>query len=224
MGRAKTSARKSSAKPGSDVPESSSETKSSDTKTKSGAARKSRKASGRRSPSNGSPKNGNGRTSRSPPADIAESAKIEPPPDEVAQPDETMSPEEIERARKSYLLKRFWVAARGFWGKRGDRIAWVASVGLLLLIILHVAAQYGINVWNRHIFDAIEKHDSATVLWLTAVFFPLAFTSVAFSVAQVYARMGIQRRWRAWLTDNAVSRWLTHGRYYQLNLVAGDHK
>src|SRR5215467_11599343 len=224
MGRAKTSARKSSAKPGSDVPESSSETKSSDTETKSGAARKSRKASGRRSPSNGSPKNGNGRTSRSPPADIAESAKIEPPPDEVAQSDETMSPEEIEKARKSYLLKRFWVSARGFWGESGERIAWIASVGLLLLIVFYVAVQYGINVWNRKIFDAIEKRDSATVLWLSAVFFPLALTSVMLGVAQVYARMGIQRRWRAWLTNQMVSRWLNHGRYYQLNLVAGDHK
>jgi len=157
-------------------------------------------------------------------ADVAESAKIEPPPPEVAEPDEAMSPEEAEQARKRYLLKRFWVTARGFWGKSGDRIAWIASIGLLLLIILHVVAQYGINVWNRNIFDAIEKRDSTTVLWLSAVFFPLAFTSVALSVAQVYARMGIQRRWRAWLTDNVVSRWLSHGRYYQLNLVAGDHK
>src|SRR5215510_12273361 len=222
MGRAKTSARKSSAKPGSDVPETSSETNASDKKTKSGAARKSRKASGRRSPSNGSTKNGNGRASGSPPADIAESAKIEPPPDEVAQPDETMSPEEIEKARKSYLLKRFWVSARGFWGESGESIAWIASV--LLLIVFYVAVQYGINVWNRNIFDAIEKRDSATVLWLSAVFFPLALTSVVLGVAQVYARMGIQRRWRAWLTDQMVSRWLNHGRYYQLNLVAGDHK
>ncbi len=45
-------------------------------------------------------------------------------------------------------------------------------------------------------------------LWLSAVFFPLALTSVALGVAQVFARMGIQRRWRAWLTDNVVSRWL----------------
>src|SRR5215475_14586680 len=157
-------------------------------------------------------------------ADVAESAKIDPPPPEVAEPDKAMSPEEAERARKRYLLKRFWVTARGFWGKSGVRIAWVASIGLLLLIILLVAVQYGINVWNRNIFDAIEKRDSTTVLWLSAVFFPLAFTSVALSVAQVYARMGIQRRWRAWLTDNVVSRWLSHGRYYQLNLVAGDHK
>jgi putative ATP-binding cassette transporter len=92
------------------------------------------------------------------------------------------------------------------------------------LIVFYVAVQYGINLWNRKIFDAIEKRDSATVLWLSAAFFPLAFTSVALGVAQVFARMGIQRRWRAWLTDNVVSRWLNHGRYYQLNLVAGDHK
>ena len=152
------------------------------------------------------------------------SAKIEPPPPGVAEPDETMSPEEIEKARRRYLLKRFWMSARGFWGNSGHRIAWFGSVGLLLLIVFYVAVQYGINLWNRKIFDAIEKRNSATVLWLSAAFFPLAFTSVALGVAQVFARMGIQRRWRAWLTDNVVSRWLNHGRYYQLNLVAGDHK
>src|SRR5262249_5796387 len=128
------------------------------------------------------------------------------------------------KARKSYLLKRFWVSARGFWGESGDRISWIASVGLLLLIVCYVAVQYGINVWNRKIFDAIEKRDSATGVWLSAVFFPLALTSVMLGVAQVYARMGIQRRWRAWLTNQMMSRWLNHGRYYQLNLVAGDHK
>jgi putative ATP-binding cassette transporter len=36
--------------------------------------------------------------------------------------------------------------------------------------------------------------------------------------------MGIQRRWRAWLTSSVMSRWLTNGRYYQLNLVSGDHQ
>ena len=80
------------------------------------------------------------------PPTLLKSANIEPPPAEVAEPDETMSPEEIERARKSYLLKRFWISARGFWGESGEKIAWIGSVGLLLLIIFYVAVQYGINV------------------------------------------------------------------------------
>jgi putative ATP-binding cassette transporter len=149
---------------------------------------------------------------------------IEPPPPEVVEPDPDLTPEEAEQARKDYLLTRFWISARGFWGKSGDRLAWVFSVGLLLLIVANVAFQYGINVWNRAIFDAIEKRDAASVFHLTGVFFPLAIGSVLLGVAQVYGRMGIQRRWRAWLTNSVVSRWLTSGRYYQLNLVGGDHQ
>src|ERR1700724_561915 len=150
--------------------------------------------------------------------------QVEPPPPEVLETDPQMSAEEAEQARKDYLLTRFWISARGFWGKGGDKLAWIFSIGLLILIVTNVGFQYGINVWNRAIFDAIEKRDSATVFYLTAVFFPLAIGSVALGVAQVFARMNIQRRWRAWLTASVISRWLSNGRYYQLNLVSGDHK
>jgi putative ATP-binding cassette transporter len=163
---------------------------------------------------------------KSPIVDVVDEAgdQVEPPPPEVIEPDPEMSPEEAEEARKDYLLTRFWISAKGFWGKNGDRLAWVFSIGLVILIVVNVGFQYGINVWNRAIFDAIEKRDSATVFYLSAVFFPLALGSVVLAVAQVYARMSIQRRWRAWLTHSVVSRWLTNGRYYQLNLVGGDHQ
>src|SRR5436309_2290638 len=150
--------------------------------------------------------------------------EVAPPPPELVEPDPEMSPEEAEQARKDYLLTRFWISARGFWGRNGDRLAWPFSMVLGVLIILTVAFQYGINVWNRAIFDAIERRDAATVFHLSAVFFPLAIGSIVLGVAQVFARMGIQRRWRAWLTASVLTRWLTNGRYYQLNLVSGDHK
>ncbi|WP_316180664.1 MULTISPECIES: ABC transporter ATP-binding protein/permease [unclassified Bradyrhizobium] len=150
--------------------------------------------------------------------------QVEPPPPELVEPDPELSPEEAEQLRKRYLLTRFWISARGYWGKSGDRLAWAFTLGLLFLIVAAVGFQYGINVWNRSIFDAIEKRDSATVFHLTAIFFPLAIGSVILGVAQVYARMAIQRRWRAWLTNSVVTRWLASGRYYQLNLVSGDHK
>jgi putative ATP-binding cassette transporter len=149
---------------------------------------------------------------------------VEPPPPEVVEPDPEMTPEEAEEARKDYLLTRFWISARGYWGRNGGRLAWVFSIGLMILIVGNVGFQYGINVWNRAIFDAIEKRDSATVFWLSGIFFPLAIGSVLIGVAQVFARMGIQRRWRAWLTSSVLTRWLANGRYYQLNLVGGDHK
>jgi vitamin B12/bleomycin/antimicrobial peptide transport system ATP-binding/permease protein len=149
---------------------------------------------------------------------------VEPPPPELLEPDAQLTPEEAEQVRKDYLLTRFWISAKGFWGKGGDRLAWIFSIGLLILIVANVGFQYGINVWNRAIFDAIEKRDSGGVLYLTGIFFPLAIGSVLLGVIQVFTRMGIQRRWRAWLTNSVLSRWLSSGRYYQLNLVSGDHK
>jgi vitamin B12/bleomycin/antimicrobial peptide transport system ATP-binding/permease protein len=150
--------------------------------------------------------------------------QIEPPPPKIVEPDPKLTPEEAEQVRKEYLLTRFWISARGYWGGKGDRMAWPFSIALLLLIIGTVSFQYGINVWNRSIFDAIEKRDATAVYQLTATFFPLAIGSIVFGVAQVFARMSIQRRWRTWLTTAVISRWLTNGRYYQLNLVGGDHK
>src|ERR1700738_2149542 len=156
---------------------------------------------------------------------VAETGKtIDAPPPEILETDPGLSPEEAEQIRRDYLLKRFWISAKGFWGAAGGRLAWVLTGGLLVLIILQLSFQYGINLWNRAIFDAIEKRDAAVVLHLTAVFFPLAIGSVLLGVVQVYTRMGIQRRWRAWLTSSVISRWLKNGRYYQLNLVGGDHQ
>lgn len=152
-----------------------------------------------------------------------EGDEIAPPPPEALEPDPDLAPEEIEQARKDYLLTRFWISARGFWSGKGDRLAWPFSIGLVVLIVLTVGFQYGINVWNRAIFDAIEMRDAATVFYLTGVFFPLAIGSVVLGVVQVFARMSIQRRWRAWLTASVLTRWLANGRYYQLNLVGGDH-
>ena len=142
----------------------------------------------------------------------------------MLEPDPALSPEELEQLKRDYLLTRFWISARGFWGAGGGRLSRVLGVGLFGLILLQISFQYGINVWNRAIFDAIEKKDASTVFYLTGVFFPLAIGSVAVGVVQVYTRMNIQRRWRAWLTNSVVSRWLANGRYYQLNLVDGDHQ
>jgi putative ATP-binding cassette transporter len=126
--------------------------------------------------------------------------------------------------RRRLLLRRFWQSAGEFWGKDGPRRAWLLSAVILLLILLNLAAAYGMNVWNRAIFDGLENRDAHKVLLLSMVYFPLLAASVCVFVGQVYARMTMQRRWREWLTHHLFDRWLVNGRYYQLHLVQGDHK
>jgi putative ATP-binding cassette transporter len=118
-------------------------------------------------------------------------------------------------------LQRFWKSAAGFWGKRGTRLSWVLSGILLLIILLNLATSYSMNVWTRVTFDALEKKDSNTFLLLSMIYLPLLAASVVLGVVQVYARMTIQRRWREWLNNHLLDRWLKNGRHYQLNLARG---
>jgi vitamin B12/bleomycin/antimicrobial peptide transport system ATP-binding/permease protein len=127
------------------------------------------------------------------------------------------------RLRRHLLLQRFWRSAIGYWRAGGDRSSWLLSATILLTVLSSLAASVGMNLWNRAIFDALEQRDAGTVLFWSVIYVPLLAASVCFVVAQVYARMTMQWHWRAWLNNELLDRWLKNGRYYQLNLVSGDH-
>lgn len=135
-------------------------------------------------------------------------------------PTEELSGAEKEAATRRYLFKRFWSSALGFWSTRR---AWVLTIGLAAVVIINIVVQYGLNVWNRKFFDALQNGDTATALTQGMIFPFLAAASVLLGVLAVYFRMRTQRDWRFWLTNNVIGYWLANGRYFQLNLIHGDH-
>ena len=50
----------------------------------------------------------------------------------------------------------------------------------------------------------------------------LALAAAAIAVALVQVRMRLQLRWRQWLTQHLIGRWLAEFRFYQLTIVGGD--
>jgi putative ATP-binding cassette transporter len=122
------------------------------------------------------------------------------------------------------LIPRFWCSAILFWGRSGDRSAWLLSAFSFLIILGNLGTLYGINAWSRDLFDALERYQTGTVFFLSLIYFPLLAASVLFVLGQIWARMTLQRRWRAWLNGYLMDRWLANGRYYQLNLLGGEPK
>jgi putative ATP-binding cassette transporter len=81
-----------------------------------------------------------------------------------------------------------------------------------------------LNYWNRDFFDAIERKDGVE-LWTQALrFMPLAASSTALAVFSVWGRMTMQRRWRAWLTNQLYDYWLGNDRYRKLRFMSGEHQ
>src|SRR5205809_339573 len=127
------------------------------------------------------------------------------------------------KAARRRLLGRFWKTALGFWRSGAGQTAWLLSGALLAIVLAQVYINYRIHVWNRSVFDALEKKDTAEDLAQALLYVPLVCSSVFLALTVVYARMTMQRRWREWLTYHALDRWLANRCYYHLNLIEGEH-
>ena len=101
------------------------------------------------------------------------------------------------------------------------------GVAMVVFLVLINQAQVGITVrlsfFNRDLFNAIQNHDAAT-FWhqLLFVFTPFAFVYVATTVIEFFMQSMLVIRWRRWLTDHFVSRWLARHNHYRISLVAGQ--
>jgi vitamin B12/bleomycin/antimicrobial peptide transport system ATP-binding/permease protein len=108
--------------------------------------------------------------------------------------------------------------AGGYWRGASVRGAWLLTVGLVVSLVLSVLATYALNLWNRWFFDSLEAKNVEQVT--QAVFmFPLIIAwMAAVGYATVVTRETLQVRWRAWIVDRLVSRWLGNQRFYHLNV------
>lgn len=121
------------------------------------------------------------------------------------------------------LLSRFWQSASGYWRGPGAWRAWLLVAVLIATVLLQLLTQYALNYWNRDFFNAVGRRDAAG-LWTQALrFLPLAAASLALTVFSVWARMTMQRTWRAWLSNHLYDYWLKDDRYVRLRFVAGDY-
>ncbi|HWE17705.1 MAG TPA: ABC transporter ATP-binding protein/permease, partial [Hyphomicrobiaceae bacterium] len=111
--------------------------------------------------------------------------------------------------------------SHGFWSGAGAIHAWLLSMGVFGLVIADLVIQVGINRWNGLFFDALERKDTASVLFGVELILMLALAAAASGAAFVQCKMRLQVRWREWLTGRLIDRWLSDRRFYQLS-IAGD--
>jgi putative ATP-binding cassette transporter len=103
------------------------------------------------------------------------------------------------------------------------RIATAMIVFIVALSQFEVGVTLRLNFFNRDFFDAIQNHDAPT-FWhqLIFVFVPWAAAYVALKVVEFLTQSILVIRWRRWLTDFFVLRWLANHNHYRISLVAGD--
>lgn len=132
--------------------------------------------------------------------------------------------------RLGSFLRDAWALTRPYWSsaERGRGMVLLAAVIVLNLSLVGMTVV--LTYWQRAFYNALEQRDAATFWSLIflggeadGTWFP-GFTVVAaayilIAVYQLYLRQALQIRWRRWLTQEYLDRWLADRAYYRIALT-----
>ncbi|MGO8952788.1 MAG: ABC transporter ATP-binding protein/permease [Rhodomicrobium sp.] len=120
------------------------------------------------------------------------------------------------------LASQFWVLCGPYW-RSEER--WKSGAILFAVVALNLGSVYItvlINLWYALFYDALQNKDFPAFSYQILRFSGLAALYIFAGVYRVYLRQMLQIRWRNWLTQRYVARWLQNDAYYRLQLSSGD--
>lgn len=117
------------------------------------------------------------------------------------------------------LLRRFVILAFGFWSGPSRKTAWLLSLGFLTCLIANMLVAVGFNQWNKYFFDALQIGDRAALQMSVVFILALAVCATVTSTAGIQTRMRLQLRWRKWLTEALIVRWVHGRRAEQIEMI-----
>jgi putative ATP-binding cassette transporter len=95
------------------------------------------------------------------------------------------------------------------------RVLLSAVIGLQLF---QVWLNVQFNTWYNTFYTALQNKDWDTFIWQIGVFSLLAAFFIVSAVYQLYLQQWLQIRWRNWLTQRYLGRWLGQGTHYRMRL------
>ncbi|HYH70562.1 MAG TPA: SbmA/BacA-like family transporter, partial [Methyloceanibacter sp.] len=94
--------------------------------------------------------------------------------------------------------------------------------GLLITVIVlqlfQVWLEVQFNTWYKDFYNALQEKNWDVFINQFGVFTVLAILFIVSAVYQLYLQQWLQIRWRTWLTDSYLGRWLSGGTHYRMRL------
>ena len=128
--------------------------------------------------------------------------------------DSTITPPRLrDTLRTVWRLAAPYFSSSDCWRARGLLAAIVAlNLGSVYLLVL-------INDWNRVFYDALQNKDQA-VFWKELAHFGwLATGFIVVAVYKQYMGQVLELRWRNWMTQHMLDRWLADQAFYRMELM-----
>lgn len=109
-----------------------------------------------------------------------------------------------------------WQLIKAYWQSTQRISATLFFIVIIAMTIGLVAFDVVFNYWYNYFYDALQAYNKHGVVRLLVVFIVLAAFYMLLAVYRYYVSQLFGLRWRRWLTEKFLERWLRNRSYYYL--------
>lgn len=122
-------------------------------------------------------------------------------------------------ANVKLFLKDLWQLTRPYWysEEKYQARALLALIVAINLGLVYLEVQF--NQWNNGFYNSLQNKDLPEFYELLWRFTGLAVVFIIASVYQLYFNQMLQIRWRRWLTERFLGRYLANQTYYRMQFA-----
>lgn len=109
-----------------------------------------------------------------------------------------------------------WQLIKLYWQSEHRFRAYLFVFVMMLMTVGLVGFDVVFSYWSNYFFNALQAYDKRTAIYLLFIFFGLAGFYIILAVYRYYISQLFGLRWRQWLTEQFINRWLMQRDYYYL--------
>jgi vitamin B12/bleomycin/antimicrobial peptide transport system ATP-binding/permease protein len=125
----------------------------------------------------------------------------------------------LKNLRESFqFLQKVWRLTKSYWQseEKGHAFFLLGAIVALTLGVVFMLLQ--INEWYNTFYSALQNYESEKIFYELLHFCGLAFLYIILAVYAFYLRQVLAIRWRRWLTNAYIDRWMSDKTYYLLQM------
>ena len=115
--------------------------------------------------------------------------------------------------------RRFWTLTAPYWTSREKWIALILLAAIMGMNLGTVYVQVLLNTWIKVFYNALQSVNKAAFWTQLQRFAELATAYIVQYVYMLYLNQMLQIKWRRWLTETYLSRWLHNQAYYRMQFL-----
>lgn len=123
---------------------------------------------------------------------------------------------------KREYLKSSYSLIKPYFVSEHKKTAWTLLLSIMALCFAYVYVLVLLNKWNNTFYNALQEYQTDVIFSALKEFSVLAACYIFVAVYSFYLEQMLEIKWRTYLTEQFVSKWLDKRTYYLLQLTHKD--